>query len=143
MGVYKQLEAVPTEHRLSNYSDRYDGWDVWSEYLVTELLPTHNSYRVKQTARLAARRWKEHMCERGRHHALATPADVETWCFSLLESVTVQTAYKTYWTKFERFYEWLRWHTDHSHLYNPFLMAAAHREAAGRIWNVKMELREP
>ncbi|WP_254820860.1 hypothetical protein [Haloglomus halophilum] len=142
MGVFKRLEDVPEADRLSNYAERYADSDPWSEFLVTELLPTHNSYQFKQTARLAARRWKAHVQDRGRHHALATPTDVETWCTELLVEVEPQTVYKSYWTKIERFYEWLRWHTDHPHAYNPVLMAAANKEAAGTVWETKMEFRE-
>lgn len=142
MGVFKQLEDVPESYRLSSYADRYTDSDPWSEFLVIELLPGHNSYQFKQTTRRAARSWKDHVQGRGRHHALATPTDVETWCAELLEEVEVQTVYKSYWTKFERFYEWLRWHTDHPHVYNPFLMAAANKEAASTVWETKMAFRE-
>lgn len=54
----------------------------------------------------------------------------------------MQTVYKTHWAKLEHFYEWLRWHTDHPHVYNPLLMAAANREAAGTVWKTKMALRD-
>ncbi|WP_246986859.1 hypothetical protein [Halorientalis marina] len=139
IGVFKQLEDVPAAVRLEQYETEYEGNDVWGTFLVTELFPSHNSYRTKQTGRLAGRRWKDHIENRERHHALARPVDVETWCERLLSDVNTRTAYKTYWSKLERFYTWLLWHTEHPHLYHPVLMAAAQFEHAGEVWTTKIE----
>lgn len=143
LGPYKSLGDVPPCHRLSAYADRYRGHDTWGEFVVREFFPDNNSYRSKQRARLAGRRWKEHMAGTNRHHALARPTDVETWCASLLEEVTVRTAYQSYWSLVEQFYDWLRWRTDHPHPYNPVLMAAAEYEHANRVWTMKMDARYP
>ncbi|MFC4550446.1 hypothetical protein ACFO3H_09025 [Halorussus sp. GCM10023401] len=90
---------------------------------------------------MAGRRWKEHLDWRERHHALAGPTDVEAWIGNLLEQVSLDTAYNTYWVKIERFYGWLQNHPNHPHLYHPVLMVAANLEHAGRVWDKKIERR--
>ena len=139
IGVYKRLGDVPNEHRLERYADTYEDVDVWKEYLNTYLFERYSSERFQQDARLAGRRWRAHMADRGRHHALATPEDVEEWCDRLISTLTLKTAYNTYWVKLERFYTWLQYHTGHPHCYHPVLMAAAAYPAAGEIWNEKIQ----
>lgn len=138
MGVYKRLEEVPAEHRLRSYRDRYEGLDVLETFLTEYLFDRYSSDRFVEDTRRAARRWKEHMSARGRHHALATPRDVEAWCSDLVDRYVPKTSYNSYWVRIERFYRWLRWHTDHPHLYDPVLMAAAEYPAAGSIWDEKI-----
>lgn len=138
LGVFKRFADVPEEYRLETYRDAYRDTDPWGEFLIQVFLPKHNTYRSKQQARLAGRKWDTLMDDRGRHPALARPSDVDEWCSGLLNQVNEQTAHKTYWSKLEQFYRWLLWHSDHPHTYNPFLMAAANHEAAGEVWNQKM-----
>jgi len=141
LGVYKSLEEVPERYRLSNHTTTYKGRDVWTEFLTTHLFEKFDSDRFKEDARRAGRYWKEHMAERERHHALATPADVETWMNGLLTRMNLKTAYNSYWVRLERFYSWLQWHTEHPHVYNPLLMAAVDGEAARKVWDEKMARR--
>jgi hypothetical protein len=79
------------------------------------------------------------MDEQQRHHALGRPADVVLWCEQVLDEVSPISAYRAYWGKLEQFFDWLLWHPDHPHLYNPLLMAANEHEAAREIWNAKTE----
>jgi hypothetical protein len=137
LGVYKRLSDVPDSRRLYQYASAYDGRDTWSEYRATVEL----SDRMSEEWGRFSRRWKEHTEDRGRHHALGTPDDVETWSASLLDRVSVDRAYQ-HWNVLEGFYNWLLWHTDHPHTYNPFHMAALEPESnTHRIWNRKMEKR--
>lgn len=138
MGVYKRLSEVPSHYRLDQHANTYAGRDVWEEYLSSYLFKRHNSERFKEDARRAGQYWREHVKGRGRHHALATPVDVETWCAGLLGRMGHKTAYNSYWVKLERFYRWLLTHTDHPHVYSPFLMAAADGGAAGEVWEEKI-----
>lgn len=138
IGVYKRFDEVPERHRLESYRDRYEGRDLWGEFLIEEFFPKHNAYQTQQETRRTGRQWREVMEECGRHHALARPADVEQFCSRILGNVTSMTAYKTYWGKLERFYDWLVWGTAHPHLYNPLLMAANEHDAAGEIWAAKV-----
>ncbi len=78
------------------------------------------------------------MADRGRHHALATPENVEAWCAALLDRMKPPSAYQNYWTKLERFYTWLHSHTEHPHVYHSFRMAAAGYPNAGAIWEAKI-----
>lgn len=142
MGVYTELNDVPADRRLERYDAEYAGRDTYDRFLTDNLFEKFDSDRFQDNCRLAGRRWKSHMEERGRHHALARPSDIETWMHNLLDRVTLNTAYNTYWTKLERFYTWLQHHTDHPHVYHPVLMAAANHEAAGVVWEKKLGRRE-
>lgn len=138
MGVYKDLDDVPDRYRLSQHASTYNGRDVWAEFLTNHLFEKYNTERFKEDVRRAGDRWKAHMKERDRHHALATPRDVESWSEGLVDQYTLRTAYNEYWVRIERFYDWLQWHTDHPHVYQPVLMAAAQYDASGQIWDEKL-----
>lgn len=138
MGIYKQLSDVPPARRFERYSDLYRNVDTYSEFLQTHYSERISSERAMKDARLAGRRWKRHMEQRGRHHALATPVDVEVWMSNLLDKVSMNTAYNVYWVKLEYFYWWLQRRIDHPHSYHPFLMAAAQHPAAGNVWEKKL-----
>lgn len=138
MGVYKQLADVPDRHRLSQHAAAYADRDVWREYLSAELVPRYDTARFRENARRAGRYWREHMANRGRHPALARPADVETWMTTLTDRMTLQTAYNDYWVRLEGFYSWLQFHTDHPHTYQPVLMAAAGGDVSATVWNEKI-----
>lgn len=142
MGVFKRYEDVPARYRLNRYEGEYRGKDVWQQFLDEKLLAPGRSERYCEDAHRAGRLWKEHLADRGRHHALAIPADVDTWCSSLLETRNPTTVYNDYWAKLEQFYTWLLFHTDHPHVYHPFLIAAAEGEAASRIWAEKVNRRQ-
>ncbi len=135
LGVFKELSDVPERRRLYRYASVYEGRDTWEDYRATVEL----SDRMGEDWALFARRWKAHMADRGRHHALATPADVEAWSTELVERFSIGRAYG-HWNVIEGFYEWLKWHTDHRHTYNPFHMAVVDPESSAReIWTRKME----
>jgi len=137
LGVFKQLSDVPDRRRLHQHASVYDGQDTWASYRVTVDLGERMS---EEWARFS-RRWKDHMDERGRHHALARPDDVEAWSEWMLDSFSVDRAYQ-HWNVIEGFYDWLKWHTEHPHTYNPFHMAALEPESTTRqIWTRKIEKR--
>lgn len=140
MGVFKRLSDVPDRYQLHHHADAYAGRDVWDEYLqncVFAELPDATE-KFNRSVQRAGERWAAHTEERGRHHALATPEDVETWCVSLRERLTLGTAYGQYWQRVEGFYTWLQHHPDHPHVYHPVLMAVATGPAAREIWNHKL-----
>jgi site-specific recombinase XerD len=138
MGIYKRLGDVPDERRLRLYETQYENRDVWNEFLTTYLFERFGSDRFKEDARRAGRRWKTHTQSRGRHHALATPDDVEAWCEHLIDTLAIKTAYNQYWVRIERFYSWLQGHRAHPHAYNPALMAAESGKHASEIWAEKI-----
>ena len=140
MGIYKRYEEVPDRYRLANFGAEYDGRDVYAEFMAAEVLADSSSDRYKQDYRRYGRRWREHMADRGQHHALAHPTDVETWCEDLLNEYTVRTAFK-HWTAIERVYTWLLTHTEHPHVYQPVWQAAARESATGELWDKKMARR--
>lgn len=135
LGVYKRFADVPERRRLRHHDAAYEGRDVWKEFV--DGLPYESDGYYDKT-RLAEVEWKGHMADRGRHHALATPDDVETYCAALVDRYSRKTAYQPYYLRVEHLYEWLATHTDHPHVYNPVLMAVAESPAAGEIWKHKM-----
>jgi hypothetical protein len=138
MGVYKRFDSVPTKHRLDRYNVEYEGQDVWAEFERTRN-DEFDSEAYRNTLKKTERTWKAHMSNRGRHHALARPRDVETWCADLATDRKLETVYKEYWIRLEEFYSWLQTHIDHPHVYQPVLMAAASHEIARAVWWVKMD----
>ena len=138
MGIYKCLSDVPPEQRLGTFSEQYENDPTYEQFLKLDYLERVDAERTVQTAERAGRRWKAHMESCGRHHALATPADVEAWMDELLDEITLNTAYNVYWTRLEQFYMWLQRRIDHPHVYHPVLMAAAEYPIAGRVWEKKL-----
>lgn len=135
LGVFKSIDEVPESRRFHQYTSAYEGEDTWAAYRAEFEL----SERMSEEWARFSRRWKTHMDERGRHHALATPQDVEAWSQSLLSQFSVDRCYQ-HWNVIEGFYEWLKWHTEHPHAYNPFHMAATDADSTTRkIWTRKME----
>lgn len=132
MGVYKRLSDVPPERRLERFAGSYQGRDTWKEAVDNWDLSTNQRERFE----LAEQRWKDHMAERGRHHALATPECCETWAQSMLEEYALSTVKRKYWSAIRRFYFWLQWQADHPHLYQPPLMAVVEYPdgAAAELW---------
>jgi len=135
LGVFKELSDVPDRRRFHRYASVYEGRDTWSDYRTTVELGD----RMSEEWDRFARRWKDHMEDRGRHHALATPDDVEAWSTELAGRFSIDRAYQ-HWNVIEGFYEWLKCHTNHRHTYNPFHMAAAVPESSAReIFARKLE----
>lgn len=137
-GVYKHIDDVPDRYRLYQHATAYEGRDVWEEYLTEDFFEKYDTDYTRKATRRVGDDWKDHMADRGRHHALATPKDVETWCTALFERMKVNSAYRNYWPKLERFYSWLQTHTEHPHVYHPFRMAAAEYSNASTIWERKI-----
>lgn len=137
LGVYKCFEDVPARYRFHQHADAYAGRDVWAEFCADHEYAQGDSESFRRKVDRAGELWKAFMSDR-RHHALATPADVEAWSQSLRDEYTDGTAYK-YWIRVEHFYQWLQWHTQYPHVYHPVLMAAAEHDAAGEIWAWKID----
>jgi hypothetical protein len=137
LGVYKSIEDVPDRYRLRVHESKYAGRDVWQEYRESELSGAAET--VRRETDLVERSWKKHMEDQGRHHALATPSDVETWIPKLLERMQLVRAYNPYWVRLEEFYDYLMWHKDHPHVYHPPRMAAGLDGSANEIWTVKTQ----
>jgi hypothetical protein len=138
MGVYTRLEDVPAQYRLDTYAAEYHGRDVWQEYIDSRPA-TFDSTHYRNSLTKAGSSWVDHVSARDRHHALAHPADVESWVLGLRADRTLQTVYKEYWVRLEEFYSWLQFHTDHPHVYHPPLMAAVRDGVAGQLWQQKFD----
>lgn len=141
MGVFKQLENVPSRYRLNTYSASYEGRDVWSEFMDErgEDFPSENTkYKVNR----AGERWGDFMESRSNHYALPVPEDVEDYFDYLLteRDLKVSTTYRQYGDYLERFFSWLLYHTEHPHVYNPVLMSVVENPngASGEVWDEKI-----
>lgn len=136
LGVYETLDDVPNRYRLHHHADRYAGEGTWQEFCDEKEYEAASHARHEQAVDTVGERWKAHMEERERHHALATPEDVEEWCVALLDEKSKRRAHD-HWLRVRRFYDWLQWDVRHPHRYHPVLMAAVEGEAAGQIWQYK------
>jgi len=140
MGVYKSLSEVPDRYRLANHSAAYEGRDVWQEFCKEYEYAQGDHERYEEEVDRAGDCWREFVDDRGRHHALATPDDVEAWLVDLRrDGNTSLRRLHDYWLRVNRFYDWLKWHTEHPHVYNPLLMAAAGGGLTGEVWEWKAE----
>ena len=137
LGVFKRFADVPEEHRLSQYADAYTGRDVWAEYCRAHLSDQGDSESFQRMVDRVGERWQAHMADRGVHHALARPADIETWCQELIDAHALATAYN-YWVKLKGFYDWLQTHVAHPHVYHPVLLSVLEGGAAREIWDEKL-----
>jgi hypothetical protein len=140
MGIYKRLADVPDRYRLSQHAAAYNGRNVWQDYLDDSLFDRLQSDRSRRDARRVGQDWQDHTSTRGRHHALATPEDVETWFADLLDRLALETVYTHRYVWLEGFFSWLQSHTDHPHVYHPVWMAAADDggDATGSLWEYKI-----
>ena len=131
LGVFKTLDEVPEEYRLCRHDRLFAGRDAYTAW-ETENIDAE--WALKESGRVE-RQWKSHMEGRGRHHALATPADVEAFLADLADDVQIERVYTPYWLFLKRFYHWMAWHTDYPHRYNPVLMACVEHPTSERVWN--------
>lgn len=138
MGLYKTLDDVPERYRLHRFADAYADEDTWQVFCEDVEYAAGSYARFEEEVDRVGDHWKAHMVERDRHHALATPADVEAWCASLLNGRSLRRSHD-YFLRVRRFYDWLYWHSERDHRHHPVLMAASECASAGRIWAYKTE----
>ena len=142
-GIFQQYEDIPARYRLETYVHQYQDDDTLDRYLDQAYFK--NKSEVSDSMRRRVQRfrdsWMDHMAERDRHHALATPEDVDTWCQTLLERCTARTSYRTYYYRIYNFYEHLKTSYRHPHLYNPLLLAAIEYEPTYEIWSHRVKER--
>jgi len=139
LGAYRDLDDVPDRHRLRTHAAAYEGRDAWDEWASEHVLPECGSESGRREALRHERRWKEHM-EGRRHHALATPDDVDAYCAGPLAPNSGRVA-AAYFRRVAAFYDHLLTSTGHPHVYSPVLMAAADGGPAAEMWETAAEER--
>jgi hypothetical protein len=142
-GIFQEYGDIPARYRLETYTQHYDGVDTLQRYYDEVYYPAHepvSDWMEEQIERVATS-WKNHMADRNRHHALATPQDVDLWCQDLLEFCSPKTSYKSYFRRIYNFYNYLQDSHQHPHLYNPLLLAAIEYDATYRVWQYRVKLR--
>lgn len=141
-GAFQSYSEIPTRYRLETYSNQYRGEATWTRYCEDVLFEAHDSTHMRDVAEKAGRSWRAHMEQRGRHHALATPVDANTWCRQLLEGDRCRrTCYEQFFVRIYQFYDHLKSNCHHPHLYNPLLVAAIEHDAAREIWMYRIDSR--
>lgn len=140
-GLYKQFSDVPAHHRLQNHASRFEGRDVWDEYIVAaDILSDNPSDNHRRWIERSEYRWKSYTDQRNTHHALCTPSDAADFAEHLLEEYELcQLLAARYWGEIERFYRWMFNHTEFPHRYNPFVMAAIADDTASELWHAIMD----
>lgn len=141
-GALQHYDEIPQRYRLETYQGHYRGEDVWNHYAENVVLAENDSERMRRTLRLGGDSWLKHMTTRGRHHALATVEDANAWCEKLRSEKARRTCYEYYFLRVYDFYEYLKFHCRHPHLYNPLLLAAVNYEAARYIWSFRVDRRQ-
>jgi len=140
-GIFQNYDQIPARYRLETYFHQYQDDDTLDWYI--ENVYFNNKSEVSDSMRCRAQRfknsWLDHMNERNRHHALATPEDVDTWCQTLLERCTAKTSYLSYYYRIYNFYQHLKTSYRHPHLYNPLLLAAIEYEPTYEIWSHRVK----
>lgn len=154
MGVFKSLDDVPDRYRLSNFVDQFRGEDTWTWYLmlrhdgtVSQAQGQLSTSRAKEVER-CGRYFKTFMHrERGTHHALATPDDIESFLSAVKDGYQnptkqprlITTVYDTYFAAVNQFYDWLQTWVDFPHRYHPVLMACVKGGVAQECWDYRMD----
>lgn len=140
LGVFASLDDVTPRYRLSRLEADYEGVDVYADFLQTLVnVEELGDYQRKYTYEALERRWKDHMAETGRHHALPTPGDVETFFHNQAEQVGMKTLYGKRYVPLNRFFEWLWLHPNYEHAYNPVLLAVVAGGTARQIWDYRTQ----
>jgi len=139
LGVYKSLDEVPERYRVRQHAAKYEGRDVWTEWVETAKAGSWESESSQNRLRLVQEKWNGLVADRGRHHALAQPSDVEAYAEEIAD-LSKQYAMATYWRPVEQLYRWLMMHTDHPHRYNPVWIAASQNESARKMWDHQITL---
>ena len=140
-GALQHFEDIPYRYRLDTFESQYQGHDTWEQYAENVVLAEHDTDDMHQRMRLAGESWRDHMAARGRHHAVATIEDVESWCEDLLADRARRTVYGYYFLRVYNFYDHLKYSTEHPHLYNPVLLAATRYPASREIWLYRVDRR--
>lgn len=138
LGVFKRFAEVPDHHRLEQYADEYREQQTWREFCEAHEYQHGTSEYFRDEVDRVGDAWCSFMAERESHHALARPVDVEVWCAELLDTRSERRAHD-YWLRVRRFYDWLLWHPEHPHVYNPALLAVIEGAAGGQIWETMVQ----
>lgn len=139
LGVFQSFGAVPHTYRLEVVTSSYGDRDVWGEFC--EIRGRHegwSDHTRDYTYGTTGRFWKDHMEDRGRHHAGPRPEDIESFLAAQKENVAEKTLYSKRFTPLYIFFDWLASHPDHRHSYNPVLMAAVEDGVAREMWEYRM-----
>ena len=140
-GPFQEYATIPERYRLGTYVSHYKDDETWARYRDEVLLEQTDSAYMQDSARTAGASWCEHMDEEGRHHALATPAQVDRWCQNLRDGRNTRTCYEHYYVRIYQFYDYLKTNRKHPHIYNPLLLAAIEYEATREIWMHRIDAR--
>jgi len=141
-GALQHFDEIPQRYRLGTYAGHYRNTNVWDRYKDEVVLEEHDSERMRKTLQLGGDSWRQHMHPRDRHYVLPTLEDVNDWCEKLVDLKARQTCYEYYFLRVYDFFDYLKCHAGHPHLYNPLLLAAIEHEAPRHIWTFRVDRRD-
>jgi len=125
LGAYKRLSDVPYKHRLARFVGEYANRPLMDEFIDGYKPHAAASYRQRKFHRV--RRAVENHITEG-HYAFLTPQQADEF-FGTIANQTVPSQYETYLSALRTMYEWLIFHHDYPHRYNPLDMAILHHGA--------------
>lgn len=128
-GIYNTYQEVPPHHRLEQKVNKYSDQNIW-EHFVEERGVADRAYP-------AMNRFQRVMEGRGVHYAFPHPTDVDAYCDHLIDFAV--TTIRSHYTYLNYFFEWLRYHTEYPHRYNPLLVAAVEYENSARVFQYYVE----
>jgi hypothetical protein len=142
LGVYRNIEQIPTEYRLESYQNLFAEEDLWAVFTAERAALNGELSKERMRAyEYVGKEWKRHMEGYGCHHALVNPTQVEEFISGLLSERTVATVYETYFVQLLLFYEWLWYHPGYPHPYSPVLLAVLDGDACSECWQYRVDLR--
>ncbi len=139
--IFRDFSTITPEYRLEYHAGRYTDDAVWDEYVAHKAAQRGGVAAETRRKRygIARERLAEVCAERGRHYAVARPADVEAF-FESEAHLSDHVFRDRRFMPVYGFFEYLRYHTDHPHEYNPVLLAAFDADShARRGWNLRQQ----
>jgi len=150
LGVYKTVDEVPKDYRLSTFAGEIDARDIdpFEDYLENERDDLSETSKDRNYRR-CYRNFRKFMSDRDGHPICPTPDDIEAffvairggeWCG--VDKRKWTTVVRRYMRPMFRAFEWFTERTDYPHLYNPVLMAASKPGTTRDAWKEQAELNQ-
>lgn len=141
LGRWKTIENVPERHCLNQYADVLDADTAWDEFVEEYGQDWSDNVRKYQYGK-GWREWTAFCQERDIHPLCPVPEDIAVHLDEQrAEASSDQTLHQTRFRPLCRLFEFLRYHVDYPHRYNPWLMAVLEGGGAEAAWGARIEKR--
>lgn len=122
LNSWETIADVPDKFRLKNFIPEYEDVPLM-DIFIDEYKPDL-SERVRKYKYHRVRRAVEEYIDNG-HYAFLTPKQVDGF-FETVTEYKLRVQYQVYLSVLRTFYEWMIWHRQYPHTYNPIDMAILH-----------------